>query len=104
MAFEKVCTLEDVGEGRAGRFEVAGIDVIVVWPRGGAPGAFLDRCAHAELPLSSGWFDETVIICAYHGWRFDGTTGECISPGGCRLVSFPLRLDGADILIDVGAR
>jgi toluene monooxygenase system ferredoxin subunit len=104
MAFAKVCTLEDVGEGRAARFETAGIDVIVVWPTGGEPHAFLDRCAHAELPLSSGWFDGTTIICAYHGWRFDGATGQCVTPGGCRLVSYPVHVDGADVLIDIDRR
>jgi nitrite reductase/ring-hydroxylating ferredoxin subunit len=37
-----------------------------------------DRCPHRRLPLSMGWVtEEGYIQCGYHGWCFDGATGQC---------------------------
>jgi len=38
----------------------------------GAPHALLDRCAHRNVPLSEGECAGDNILCAYHGWQFDG--------------------------------
>lgn len=39
-----------------------------------------DRCTHADVPLSQGFFDGCEIECPVHGSRFDVTTGKCLSP------------------------
>src|SRR5271155_3916375 len=37
-----------------------------------------DRCPHRRLPLSMGRLtDKGDIQCGYHGWCFDGATGQC---------------------------
>lgn len=37
-----------------------------------------DRCPHRRLPLSMGRITEDGYLqCAYHGWCFDGETGQC---------------------------
>jgi phenylpropionate dioxygenase-like ring-hydroxylating dioxygenase large terminal subunit len=40
--------------------------------------ALNDRCPHKAAALSEGRITETNRFqCAYHGWTFDGTTGDC---------------------------
>lgn len=39
--------------------------------------ALRDACPHRGMPLSSGWFDGQQVECSYHGWKFDGHTGQC---------------------------
>eukprot|EP00568_Trieres_chinensis_P000743 CAMPEP_0183298570 /NCGR_PEP_ID=MMETSP0160_2-20130417/5542_1 /TAXON_ID=2839 ORGANISM="Odontella Sinensis, Strain Grunow 1884" /NCGR_SAMPLE_ID=MMETSP0160_2 /ASSEMBLY_ACC=CAM_ASM_000250 /LENGTH=695 /DNA_ID=CAMNT_0025460637 /DNA_START=83 /DNA_END=2170 /DNA_ORIENTATION=- len=43
--------------------------------------AMLDRCPHKSASLSEGRVTERgarFFQCAYHGWSFDGKTGECV--------------------------
>ena len=40
------------------------------------PIALLDRCAHRNVPLSLGHVRNERLICAYHGWEYDGQ-GVC---------------------------
>ena len=45
--------------------------------RQGRPFALHDACPHRGMPLSYGHFDGQQVECSYHGWRFDGHTGQC---------------------------
>jgi phenylpropionate dioxygenase-like ring-hydroxylating dioxygenase large terminal subunit len=40
--------------------------------------ALRDACPHRGIPLSYGRFDGKSVECSYHGWRFDGCTGQCL--------------------------
>src|SRR5215475_13935468 len=37
-----------------------------------------DSCPHRGIPLSYGRFDGKTVECSYHGWKFDGCTGQCV--------------------------
>jgi phenylpropionate dioxygenase-like ring-hydroxylating dioxygenase large terminal subunit len=39
--------------------------------------SLLDACPHRGMPLSCGRFDGSNVECSYHGWKFDGHTGQC---------------------------
>ncbi|MGH9649857.1 MAG: Rieske 2Fe-2S domain-containing protein, partial [Terriglobales bacterium] len=39
--------------------------------------ALRDSCPHRGMPLSCGLYDGQTLECSYHGWRFEGTTGQC---------------------------
>jgi len=41
------------------------------------PFALRDACPHRGMPLSCGQFDGGQIECSYHGWKFDGQSGQC---------------------------
>lgn len=51
----------------------------------GTPVAFADRCAHRSYPLSSGHLDGDVLVCGYHGFRYDsnGDVVEVPSASKC---------------------
>src|SRR5262245_63345301 len=40
--------------------------------------AMRDSCPHRGIPLSYGRFDGKTVECSYHGWRFDGCSGQCV--------------------------
>lgn len=40
--------------------------------------AMRDSCPHRGIPLSCGHFDGKTLECSYHGWRFDGPSGQCV--------------------------
>lgn len=58
---------------------------IVLIRTNGKVNAFLDRCPHAHWPLSEGALAGQVLECLGHGWRFDLSTGECLTVPNCAL-------------------
>ena len=40
--------------------------------------AMRDACPHRGIPLSYGRFDGKNLECCYHGWKFDGCSGQCV--------------------------
>jgi nitrite reductase/ring-hydroxylating ferredoxin subunit len=45
------------------------------------------------LPLAGAGIDGTVLTCPSHGFRFDITSGECITAGHVQLSPLPLRVE-----------
>lgn len=56
---------------------------MVVFRLDGRPVALRDLCIHRGTPLSLGSVRDGRIVCAYHGWEYDGT-GTCV-----RIPSLP---------------
>ena len=54
-------------------------DVVLFRDAARAVQACEDRCAHRRVPLSMGWVtDKGAIQCGYHGWAYNGSTGQCV--------------------------
>ena len=58
-------------------------------------------CPHVGGVLHAGKQEGGVIVCPIHQWKFDVKTGKCIWPGECELATFPLKVRGGDILVDL---
>jgi Fe-S cluster biogenesis protein NfuA/nitrite reductase/ring-hydroxylating ferredoxin subunit len=66
--------------------------------------AFRNECAHQGLPLDNGILDaETgTITCPWHGFCFDGSSGECLTAPQAQLEAFPVRVEDRHIWVRVG--
>ncbi len=76
---------------------------IVIHRDGDSWHAFDDQCTHAECSLSAeGFIDGDAVVCGCHGASFDLTTGDVLSlPGTKALHTYPVRIDGDDILVTI---
>lgn len=75
---------------------------LVVWPTGATPKAFRALCPHDESSLVEATFDGSQLTCPHHRWRFDGTTGECVSGQKCSPIKeFALKIEDGGIFVDV---
>jgi len=94
-----------VPAGQVRAVELRGED-FVVWR--GADGALRSaprRCPHMDHDLAEGYVDGNELVCAGHGWAFDGA-GRCfkrnefgrVDPKGDVPV---LRLAESDAMIDI---
>jgi toluene monooxygenase system ferredoxin subunit len=100
--FVRLCGIGDLEKGAMSSFEVGDHEIIVLWPADGEPKAYDGLCPHQQLPLADGDFDGRTLVCIAHRWSFDAATGETIwPPDGCKLVSFPLRIEGAEVMIEI---
>ena len=60
-------------------------------------------CTHQFAHLTDGWFEGNLIECPLHGGQFDVTTGKGMGPPiTCDIRTFPVRVVGDEIQVDVG--
>lgn len=101
MAFQKVCSLDDLWEGELLEAEVGTHVVVLVGLEGGQVRAFQGACPHQDIPLAEGRFDGRVLTCRAHQWTFDARTGKGINPGNCSLAEYPVEIEGDEVRIEV---
>ena len=60
-----------------------------------------NRCPHEGYPLVEGALDaQCKLTCHWHNWKFDLRSGRN-EYGGDNLRTYPVRIDGSDLWIDV---
>lgn len=102
MAFQKIAALADVPAGGSKAFDVAGRQVLIARAPMGlfAVGAI---CSHQYSALEGGKLKACFLFCPLHGVRFDLRDG---TPAGTLtdqpIPTWPVMLDGEDILVDFG--
>lgn len=68
---------DEIGQ-HPGAFRIGGHRLAAYRDRNGVVRAVEDACPHRRLPLSMGRITEDGYLqCGYHGWCFDGETGQC---------------------------
>jgi nitrite reductase/ring-hydroxylating ferredoxin subunit len=96
--FVAVLREHDLADG-SGRTVAVDSTAIAVFHAGGSYYAIDDACTHEDAPLGEGEVRGTTVVCPYHDWVFDLTTGDCISfpdrPVGC----FDTKVDGGFVWV-----
>ena len=100
MTYRKVLTLDQLWAGEKVGLLVDGKKILLINIEQTIY-AYEDRCAHQAVILSNGRLEGHVLTCRVHEWQYDACTGEGINPIGVRLQSFPVKLEGEDIYVDV---
>ncbi|HZQ34323.1 MAG TPA: Rieske (2Fe-2S) protein [Dehalococcoidia bacterium] len=62
-----------------------------------------NRCPHMGFPLSRGSVADGLLTCHWHHARFDLASGGTLDPFADDVRSYPLRVEGDEVLVDVGA-
>jgi nitrite reductase (NADH) small subunit len=68
----------------------------------GAISAIDNVCLHRGGPLGQGMIEGSKVVCPWHGWQWDPKTGEAAHNPGAKVAIYPLRVEGEDVLIDLG--
>ncbi|MEP7010087.1 MAG: NifU family protein [Acidobacteriota bacterium] len=91
---------EAVEEGRPCRMETEEGSVLIL-RFGDALYAFRNACAHQGLPLDGGLVDieSGTLSCPWHGFRYDGRSGECLTAPQAQLEPYPLRIEKGTIYV-----
>jgi 3-phenylpropionate/trans-cinnamate dioxygenase ferredoxin subunit len=101
LPFTKVGKLADLPPGSIKYYRV-GDREIAICNAGGAMYAIDDVCTHDGGSLDAGELLEFEVECPRHGARFDVRTGEVTEgPAVLPVDTFPVRLDGQDVEVDV---
>lgn len=103
MTLERVCSVDDLADGEARRFDLGGVSIALV--RIGVDWyAIGDRCTHQDVSLSDGEVlaDTRELECPKHGSCFSLETGEVDSlPATKPVPAYVVRIDDRDVYVEV---
>ena len=109
MSEQLACMTTDLEPGTALLAELtveSGVEIPIAIVRSddGDFYAMDDLCTHGEVSLSEGAIDGCHVECWAHGSRFDVRTGEPDEfPAITPVKTYPVRIDGERVLVDVDA-
>src|SRR5256884_4434211 len=98
--FVKVCKAGDVKAGCGKSIDING-KAIGVFNVDGKFYAINDVCGHRGGPLGEGELDGTTVICPWHGWRYNVTTGRNIMDESEGVDRYEVKVEGGAVLIAV---
>jgi len=85
------CELAELGDGTVRALAIDSCRVLLA-RRGDAVSCFMNSCAHLGLPLDDGSLEAGVLTCRHHGFRYDLSTGECLTAPAVALETLPVRV------------
>jgi 3-phenylpropionate/trans-cinnamate dioxygenase ferredoxin component len=93
----------EVPEGEVRVYEVGGTRIAVARVAGKLY-AIEDVCTHDDGPLGEGYMEGHEIECPRHGARFDVRTGAvCRMPAAAPVLSFPIKIENGNVLVEIEA-
>jgi len=99
--FVRVATVDEVPAGQAKLVEINGQE-IALFNVDGAFHALDNNCTHVGGPLCEGEITGTEVTCPWHGAVFDVTSGQVLGPpAGSNVNRYNVRIDGADVEIEI---
>jgi 3-phenylpropionate/trans-cinnamate dioxygenase ferredoxin subunit len=99
----RLCSLDDIGDGEARRFDVEG-RVLAVVRLGSDVYVLGDRCSHGDFSLSEGEVeaDDCTIECPKHGSLFDLRTGDALTLPAVRPVpKYEASVVDGDVMVEL---
>ena len=99
MAFVKIAKASEIEPGQVLEAHVDG-RYFAVCNANGEVHCLDGECACTGGPLSQGTLRDGMVICPWHGWRFDYKTGVCAYDANMRVAKFPVKVEDGEIWID----
>jgi len=98
--FVETIALDRLPPGKAKVVRVAGRD-IALFNVDGAVYALDDACPHAGVSLGTSKVRGGVVTCRGHGFRYEVTTGSCLSIAGLRADTYSVRIAHGRIFVSI---
>jgi 3-phenylpropionate/trans-cinnamate dioxygenase ferredoxin component len=98
--FIKAARRGDIPEG-SGKVIEAGGRTLALFNSNGRFYAIDNTCKHQGGPLGEGEVYGTRVICPWHGWEYDFSTGCNVDDPSMKLACFGIKVEGDDILVEI---
>lgn len=89
-----------VGSGRV--FEAAG-RTLAVFNVDGTFFAIDNECSHRGGPLGEGDLEGNVVVCPWHAWRWDVSTGANVNNPAVKVACYPITERDGSLFVDLGS-
>ncbi|MBI4840675.1 MAG: Rieske 2Fe-2S domain-containing protein [candidate division NC10 bacterium] len=98
--FVKVGRVGDLADGQVKVVQVDGLRIALFYV-GGRFYALEAACPHEGGPLADGVIEGLRIVCPWHGYDFHLKTGECGLDPDLRALTYPVKVQDDDLLIEM---
>ena len=92
-----VGSVDAVPEGKGATVELKNGGEVALFNVGGEFFATENFCPHKGYPIADSRLYGRQVECDLHGWRFDVATGDCVTPGGCPIETYPVIIEDGNI-------
>jgi nitrite reductase (NADH) small subunit len=92
--------LGNVGEGQGTVVEVEG-RTLAVFNVKGTLYAIDNTCLHRGGPLGEGDLEGEIVVCPWHAWRWDVTTGCNANNPAVKVACYPVRVEPEGIFVEL---
>ena len=96
--FQTVAQLEDLPENE-GHIVRHGPLQIALFRRGDTVRAIDNICPHAGASLAHGYLEDDAVVCPWHCWEFDISTGKCATVEGMDVETFEVKIENGQVQI-----
>ena len=98
----KVASINEIPPGTSRIFLVKG-EPIAVFNVKGTFYALHNTCLHRGGPLGEGFVNDSdmTVECPWHGWVYSLESGETTFDPGKRIKTYPVKLQGSDIFLEL---
>ena len=100
MPLIRVATTGEVPAGEGRVVDAAG-KTLALFNVGGTFYAIDNLCPHRGGPLGDGDLEGTVVLCPWHAWRWDVTTGSNSLNPAVRIACFATRVEGSEVFVEL---
>jgi len=97
----RVAAVGDLADGEARHLRIGKRDIALVRV-GEEYFAISNLCRHAFAPLADGFVDGYVLMCPWHGWRYDVRDGTTDHPDA-DVRTYPVTVRGGEVFVTVGS-
>ena len=101
MSFVRTIKIDEVPPGTVRELSVEG-KTIALANVDGKIYAVNNVCLHRGGPLGQGPLQGKMLICPWHGWGYDVTSGKLVDNPAAAVDCYATEVRGQDIFIDVG--
>ena len=101
MPFVRVARVTDIPVGKGRFVDHPGVPVAVFNAGGGRFHAVSALCPHEDGPLAEGWLEAGAVVCPWHGFDFDVTTGACRASDGLSVAVYRTRVTDGVVEVEL---
>jgi len=98
--FLKAAAVQDLPPGTAREVAVGG-KAVALYNVGGTFYATSNICLHRGGPLGQGMLDGGIVMCPWHAWTWDVTTGENAANPSLKIETYAVKVEGGDVYVKV---
>ena len=98
----RVCSLAEAPrDGMVMEADAQGVAICLARV-GGELSALDNWCPHRRGPLGGGWIEGEAVVCPWHSWAFNTTTGIAEPPERAKVDVFPVKVENDEVLVNLG--